>query len=710
MLRDASSPKQNIRTYAGISFERLEQMESRLKDDIIKESYKCRGLITVHDELDDGRIVPSLITTAVDGSEVMTTREVFASFIQQGYKVKYKRIPISPEQRPEDRYLEEYLEIVKNVGLQEALVFNCGMGVGRTTFGMVAALLIRRAQMIKENLQDPFAIDNGGAGSQEQMGILRLVYVLERGLNSKMSPHSAVEWVLARSSILDRLKTGIMGNYNLVMSLASVLENGLGVKQLLDDVINRCDALVNLREEILMNRVRHSVNGEEKFLEKALGFLERYFFLLAFASYVQEGITRVGGDETSVSFSTWMKARPEIWNMLQSLRKKGPQLFLFRPVEDLSAFSNIIRGASETTNSRELDTVAIKNRSGAVLTHQTILKLDNWHAETTSRSGIEGAPNFRHIHGTRLFAVAQPTYSGMSNVITSIRASGLDTRENLPTVWINLREEPLIYINGSPYVLRDEYYTLRNIRSYSGITQARLELLESRLKEDVLKELGTYDGKILLHEEGSGNIVSPVWSSVHPNNVMTLREMVAQVALKMNVGVEYHRVPITAETSPEEKDFDQLLQIISKFGSQCSFVLNCQIGQGRSTTGTVIALLLTKWLNGDQNSRVTMSAPVPLLHYQIINSLMRVIRNGLECKRIVDEAIDACAQQVNIRESVEDLRLKAESSTPNSEEQIRSVKRGIQALRRYFLLIAYQSYLSESQVESWDYGDVCGVV
>jgi hypothetical protein len=51
VLRDADTPKQNIRRYSGISADRLEQMECRLKDDLIAEAQHTHGLVLVHDEL-----------------------------------------------------------------------------------------------------------------------------------------------------------------------------------------------------------------------------------------------------------------------------------------------------------------------------------------------------------------------------------------------------------------------------------------------------------------------------------------------------------------------------------------------------------------------------------------------------------------------------------------------------------------------------------
>lgn len=78
--------------------------------------------------LENGRVVPSWIAS----DSVQTPREAFDSFKAKGYRVNYVRIPISPEQAPEDSYLDEYVEAIKESSPGEALVFNCGMGVGRS--------------------------------------------------------------------------------------------------------------------------------------------------------------------------------------------------------------------------------------------------------------------------------------------------------------------------------------------------------------------------------------------------------------------------------------------------------------------------------------------------------------------------------------------------------------------------------------------------
>lgn len=72
------------------------------------------------------------------------------------------------------------------------------------------------------------------------LNVIRFFPFHRTGLDSKMSPHSAIEWALQRGSLIDNLKKAILGNYNIILSLASVLEDGSRDKRVLDKVINRC--------------------------------------------------------------------------------------------------------------------------------------------------------------------------------------------------------------------------------------------------------------------------------------------------------------------------------------------------------------------------------------------------------------------------------------------------------------------------------------
>jgi hypothetical protein len=505
---------------------------------------------------------------------------------------------------------------------------------------MVIAQIIRRTQLIEQNVPDPFPIsgfnyNNNSTISPELFrefdlqahqnhALLRLVYILEQGLDSKMSPRSAIEWALERdSSMIENLKEAIMGNYQVVNALIAVLDSGNFSKKMLDEVIDQSDAVINLREDILMNRIKQA-----KITQASAG-LQRYFSLICFTCYINES----PDTQFEQTFSSWLRNKREIWTMLQNIRKKTPKLYLFRPVEDLHklvsgssvASSRKKRGfygpgmfdMSSTASSlaSEMEEIILKSRTGVVLTSQTILKVDFWSSSqsldseehnqlqklptpgdttATSDSGeqairpqrhhvfiVQGGSNFRRIKHTHVYGIAQPTVDGLRTVIRKLLTDG--TRKNEKIQWINLREEPIIYINGIPYVLRDRYFTLRNMKVYQGINGGRLEQLEERLKQDVIREVLNYDGRILLHgEDKEGNVLA-AWEEVDVNDVMTVREVMHAVAqeiseefdssdsdstggmviIKKRDVLDYHRVPITAEKAPEWCDFDDIRSLIS---------------------------------------------------------------------------------------------------------------------------------------------------
>jgi hypothetical protein len=72
-----------------------------------------------------------------------------------------------------------------------------------------------------------------------------------------------------------------------------------------------------------------------------------------------------------------------------------------------------------------------------------------------------------------------------------------------------------------------------------------LELIEDRLKRDVLAELQAGDGRILLHTETSDGTVIAVWESVQPDNIATLREVMESMMQQRHFN--FRRMPITAE-------------------------------------------------------------------------------------------------------------------------------------------------------------------
>ncbi|KAN0063509.1 hypothetical protein ACQY0O_003956 [Thecaphora frezii] len=830
VLREAERPL----TTFGLSMraDNLEAIELRLKRDILREAAKYDGLLMVHEETSAGEISPTWI--AVDSDSVYTVREVWDRVKTEGWNVDYHRIPIAADQAIENNYLDAYTQVIKDLDpTQTSLVANCGVGFTRTTFAMVAAVILRRKQMLLLGHPDPFAEalrqdpsplpmlmpmqTAGGAAATPNSSVaksirqaseqhaynrtlLRLIRVLNESLSTKDS-QTTIAILLSQPTLLEALRKANSGDYGVIRQLSGLLDEGLESKAVVDVAIDSCAHVTNLRETILLSRIRYSTDALDEVqstyhLEKAAKSLEKYFFLVAFASYVNASKTATFQHR----FANWLKNRVEIWRGITMIRSKGRKLYFFDPVSDLSIISRGAAGDLKASSQRlqgrfgevsgqgaqvpgdEFAEYVIRNRAGVVLRPFTLLKCDIWRKFIERNAGlpVRGTVNFRRIPGSNIFATGQPTVEGIRNVVTQLqeyyapgRSGGMDSdgdgdsddanyadAAGITVTWINLREEPLVYVNGKPYCLRQKGMSLRNIKAYSGINWDRLQLLEDRLKNDVLNELSAGEGRLLLHTETADGTVVPIWEEAEPHDVDTIQGVMAlaEQEWKDQVQLRFRRIPMTAEKPPDFSDISELLSVVLKANvSRSPIVLNCQLGRGRSTMTAVLILMIARWLeqhkpiyedaseqpgetlasasgggslnrvDADHHDDGGASTPVndssaaaraaagasifdapevaespsaksrrEPLSYHVINSLLRVIPKGLEVKRTVDSCIDQCSGVTNLRDAIEESRLAAED-TEDEAQRRKHIQSAIHNLRRYFELIIFQSYLSQTK-------------
>ena len=113
---------------------------------------------------------------------------------------------------------------------------------------------------------------------------------------------------------------------------------------------------------------------------------------------------------------------------------------------------------------QDMDVVAAM-RNGEVLGRQTVLKSDHCPGchNLNLPERVDGAPNFREISGFPVYGVANPTVDGIRAVIQRISTS----KGGWPILWHNMREEPVIYINGKPFVLREVERPCKNMLEYT---------------------------------------------------------------------------------------------------------------------------------------------------------------------------------------------------------------------------------------------------
>lgn len=163
----------------------------------------------------------------VEESSIQTSQDVFHQLQLEGYLVDYLRIPVTDEKAPKEIDFDLLIQRCWNRAPNTSLIFNCQMGRGRTTTGMIIAALLH----LRQSPNFPSDLTN-----KVQKGTVE-VYGGGGGFRQ--------------------------GYYAVVRSLMRVLERGSEAKLVLDRVIDDANHMQNMREAILEYRERLSIECNE---------------------------------------------------------------------------------------------------------------------------------------------------------------------------------------------------------------------------------------------------------------------------------------------------------------------------------------------------------------------------------------------------------------------------------------------------------------
>jgi len=651
VLRELQHPFSNINNFQGIEGSRLEDLERRLKEDIVSEASRNNGSIILHEENRRRELEASW--EAVDFDDILTPEEVFFTFRMQGYRVQYHRVPLTPEKAPTAQFFDSLTDVLMRTTPDRTIVvFNCGAGGGRSTIAMVAAGLIHMWRGIikipkrtkKPAISSPPDSPKKGPGEK----IVRVLsgVALSSMENDLEMPESREDDgddddEKARHSVENITRQLEAGWYQPVLYLLRLIDLGREAKRHVDFFCQDSSHLVHLRNVIFVqrskaSRERHEPSEKVKMHRAAISLL-RYVMLIAFDAYLAHQVGMLMNNEatssTSVaqrfefregedvqdgssvereeiingrgstlrrrrsayattrafcqSFQDWLAERPEILRLLKEI-DDNPEKAL--EAVGTSATLEVASGLPEKM--RE----ALLSRRGSMLNTDSLLKQDHFSSGFVQPHGdndmldvsFRGAQNFRKVDDTRVYGVCTPTVDAASEIALYIQNAFNATK----ICWINLREEPLVYINKSPFVLRSSKAPFRNLNTFTSIETDRLEAAERRLKQDVLEEAKRYSGRVLVHTESEDRSLKVLWESIaDEDDVLTPLEM-HESLMEAGLPVEYARVPLTPEEAPSADDVDQILRRIRlEKDSGTHFIFNCQMGRGRSTMATAIALL-----------------------------------------------------------------------------------------------------------------------
>merc|ERR1712001_118294 len=103
---------------------------------------------------------------------------------------------------------------------------------------------------------------------------------------------------------------------------------------------------------------------------------------------------------------------------------------------------------------------------------------------------LPGAPNFHRIPGYKVYTTGQPTLEGIKNVLEKV--TGTIYPKDGPIIWLNLRQEPDVYVNGQPICARPP----NKIGEYAELGAVTRDLIKAdeaeffKVVEGLVKENG----------------------------------------------------------------------------------------------------------------------------------------------------------------------------------------------------------------------------
>merc|ERR1712024_187018 len=263
---------------------------------------------------------------------------------------------------------------------------------------------------------------------------------------------------------------------------------------------------------------------------------------------------------------------------------------------------------------------------------------------------LAGAPNFHRIPGYKVYCTGQPTAAGFKAILEKV--TGTIYPKDGPIIWLNLRQEPNVYVNGEPICARPpnkigEYAELGNV-SRDSVKADELEfqkVVEGRAKEN--------GGKLKYLT------ISKEEKEVEVKDLKTLSETIE--GLKADFpGLVHMRVPVCNSAAPNEADFDIICNTLVGTSINTPIIVNDQVGLSRATTGCVIACLFKEFqinasfeglvetvpgVNLDllKMDRYKMDQSKDALfrgEFEVVKELVAALKDGAAAKNECDKVID----------------------------------------------------------------------
>jgi len=324
---------------------------------------------------------------------------------------------------------------------------------------------------------------------------------------------------------------------------------------------------------------------------------------------------------------------------------------------------------------------------------------------------VPGCPNFRRVPGYKVYCCGQPTIGGYEAALNKVCGDIYPKTGKI--IWINMRQEPDVYVNGEPVCARPpnkigEYAELGNVtRDSAKATEIEfLKVCEARIKDN--------GGKLKVVDINKKETEKEVKS------ILSLSNVIEGVKEKFP-GLVHMRVPVCNSAAPLETDFDIITNTLLGSAINTPVIVNDQVGLSRATTGCVIACLfkefqITSSFEGlvetvpgmNQNLlkmdtyKMDMSKDTLFRgEFPVVVKLLETLKDGEAAKNVCDKVIDKNGTPKTggtgikqLRENIAESKLSYEIMDDAAQAFLKA--KIMDNIHKYFYLILYTAYMRQA--------------
>merc|ERR1711910_85696 len=324
---------------------------------------------------------------------------------------------------------------------------------------------------------------------------------------------------------------------------------------------------------------------------------------------------------------------------------------------------------------------------------------------------LAGAPNFHRIPGYKVYCTGQPTAAGFKSILEKV--TGTIYPKDGPIIWLNLRQEPNVYVNGEPICARPP----NKIGEYAELGAVTRDLI----KADEAEFFKVVEGRV---KENGGKLkyvtIAKEEKEDEVKELKTLSE--AMEAAKADFPGPVHlRVPVCNSASPNEVDFDTICQALVGSNINTPVIVNDQVGLSRATTGCVIACLFKEFqinasfeglvetvpgfnldlLKMDRYTMDSKKDPLFRGEFEVVKEVVNTLKDGAGAKNECDKVIDKNGTPKTggtgikqLRENIAESKLSYEIMDDAAQAFLKM--KIMDNIHKYFYLIVFTAYMREA--------------